>query len=731
MDEKEIHLRDYLRIATKRKGMIFTFFVLILLATVISTFTATPMYSSSTRVLIEKNTAGALTSNYSYTPHDPEFLETHTQLIKSQAVIAKAIKSLNPDKIYDTFFSDIEKKESYIKTFKAWLKEQFFSLKEMVGIEKLFSSSKDTVEKMIPDDLNVPLTKAQMLGNIIKGGISVTPVASSRILQIGYTSDNPALAMKLANSIAQAYIDELVDMQMEVSGYSIGWMKKKSDIQRIKLEESEKELHAYKKKYDIVTIENRVTVLPERLSELSSNLTAAETKRKELFAIYNQVKHLKKEQLEAVQIIAENVSIDSINQKILIADQKVSELSKKYGHKHPRMITAKNDLYRLKSKKYKALEKAVITIKNDYLLAKSNERDLRGALDQTKFDAARFGERSIQLGIIQRKVDTNRYLYDALIKKMKERGITERNQAVNVWIIEKAQIPKIPSSPNKKRNILLGIILGLFGGIGLAFFFEYLDNTVKTPEDVEEKFDISVISTIDLLKDKKQTLIQNVLTDSSSIIAESFKGLRTSVFLSSADNPPKILLVSSITPGEGKSSISGCLAATIAQTGKKVLLIDSDMRRPVQHKNFSLENTSGLSSFLAGVSDKNDCINCDTVENLDIITAGPIPPNPSELLSSIRLKDMLNELKDKYDIIIVDTPPMASVTDPVILSKHVDGIIIVTWAGKTTYEMVGKGLKQLKEVDAPITGMVLNRFNAKKSGYYYNYGDYYYASDSE
>ena len=730
MDEKEIHLRDYLRIVNKRKGMIFTFFLLTLLIVVIATFTATPMYRASTRVLIERNTTGALTSNYRYTPHDPEFVETHTQLIKSTAVIENAVKSLNPDKVYDTFFAGKEQKVSYIDSIKTWIKNQYLLIKEMMGIEKLFSSSTETVEKMIPDEFNVPLTKAQILENTIKKSISVEPVENSRILQIGYTSDNPALAMKVANSIAQAYIDELVDMQMEVSGYSIGWMKKKSDIQRVKLEESEKELHAYKKKHDIVTIENRVTVLPERLSELSKKLTASETKRKELMAIYNQVKNVKQEQLETIQVIVENVSVDSLNQKILIADQKLSELSKKYGRKHPKIITAKNKLQSLKSKKYKELEKAVITIKNEYLLAKSNERDLRGLLEQTRFEAARLGEKSIQLGILKRKVDTNRYLYDALIKKMKERGITERNQSVNVWIIEKAQIPKLPSSPKKKRNILLGIILGLFGGIGLAFFFEYLDNTVKTPEDIEEKFDIPVISTIDLFKDKKETIVQNVLAQTSSIIAESFKGLRTSVLLSSADNPPKILMVTSIAPSEGKSSISTCLAVTIAQTGKKVLLIDSDMRRPVQHKNFNLENNSGLSSFLAGVSDKNESKNHNPVKNLDIITAGPIPPNPSELLSSKRLKDTLKKFCAEYDMIIIDTPPLASVTDPIILSKHVDGVIIVTWAGKTTYEMLGKGLKQLKEVNAPITGLVLNRFNAKKSGYYYNYGDYYYASDS-
>lgn len=729
MNEREIHLRDYLRIIGKRKGSIITFFILTLIIVTIATFTATPMYQASAKVLIEKNTASALTSGQQYTPYDPEFIETQTQLIMSAAVVNNAVKTLSPEKIYNSFFINTKEKSSYISSFLEWSKDQYSALKETIGIEQFFSSD-DAVEKKIPEELAIPLTKAQILERLIKSSISVSPVANSKILSIEYISDNPAISMEVANAIAQAYIDELVNMQMEVSGYSVGWMSKKSEIQRVKLEESERELHDYKKKHDIVTIEDKITVLPERLSDLSKNLTASETKRKELFAVYNQIKNIKKEQLETIPAIVENDSIKSINQKILATEQKISELSKKYGHKHPKMITAKNELKDLKSKKYDELEKVVQTIQNEYLLAKSNERDLKGLVDQTRFEAERLGEKSIQLKILQRKVDTNRYLYDALIKTMKEKGITERNQSVNVWIIEKATLPEYPSKPNKRRNILLGIILGLFGGIGLAFFFEYLDNTVKTPEDVEEKFDIPVICTIDLLKDTKQTIVEAVLMDTASLIAENFKGLRTSVLLSSADKPPKTILISSITPGEGKSSISACLAATIAQAGKTVLLIDADMRRPVQHKNFNLENSIGLSSLLAGVSKIEDCVTCEPIENLDIITAGPVPPNPSELLSSKKLISLIQDVSRQYDMVIIDTPPLASVTDPIILSKHVDSFIIVTWAGKTTHEMLGKGIKQLKEVDAPLTGVVLNRFNAKKSGYYYNYGDYYYSSES-
>jgi len=383
----------------------------------------------------------------------------------------------------------------------------------------------------------------------------------------------------------------------------------------------------------------------------------------------------------------------------------------------------------LKDKKDIAIKKAVQTIQNQYQLAMSNEKNLRNLLNETKFEATNLNDKYIQLKILKREVETNRYLYDALVKKMKEKGLTEENQTVNVWVIDKATLPESPASPKKKRNLLLAVVLGLFGGVGLTFFLEYLDNTVKTPEDIEDRYAVSVIGTIGLFKDKKETIVESILKKSKSPLSENFKSLRTSVFLSSADRPPKTILVTSTSPGEGKSSVSACLAMAVAESGKKTLLIDADMRRPVQHNNFNIKNVSGLSSFLAGMTSK-DIINKNIIENLDIITSGPIPPNPSELLSSERTVKMVKKLSEAYDMIIIDSPPFISVSDALILSQTVEGTIIVALAGSTTYEMLNKGLKLFNENSGTITGVVINKFDAKKSGYYYGYGDYYSSSES-
>ncbi|MCP4117792.1 MAG: polysaccharide biosynthesis tyrosine autokinase [Desulfobacteraceae bacterium] len=724
MDEKEIHLRDYFRIVNKRKSTVFTFFTITFIIVVISTFTATPIYMAATKVMVEKNTSNALGGGYRYTPYDPEFLETQYQIIKSASVTKKVVDGFDVEKMYNTFFSKDDSKQSIVSISVSWLKSFYLSFKEMIGIEELASVSQKN------GNTPVSLTKAEELERFIQMGVSVQPVQNSRVIEISFKSDNPALAAKISNSIARAYIDELLDMRMETSSYSIRWMSKKAETQRKKLEDSEKSLTKYQKDNDIITIEDRMTVLPERLSELSRRLTKSETDKKELGAIYNQIRNTKRRDLETIPAIADNRSIDSIKKQIIVSEQKISEFSKKYGRKHPVMISANDELKGLKRKKTSEIQKAVQTIQNQYELAISNEQNLRTLLNETKFEATNLNEKYIQLKILKREVETNRYLYDALVKKMKEKGLTEENQSVNVWVIEKAVIPEIPASPNKKRNLLLAIILGLFGGIGLAFFFEYLDNTVKTPEDIEDRFDIAVIGTIGLFKSKKETVVENILNKSKSPLSENFKSLRTSVLLSSADRPPKTFLVTSMSPGEGKSSVSASLAAIVAETGKKTLLIDADMRRPVQHNNFGIENSVGLSSFLAGVTAKG-LIHRNVKDKLDIMGSGPVPPNPSELLSSERFIGLVTRLYQNYDMIIIDSPPLISVSDALIISRNVEGTIIVSSAGSTTYEMLNKGLKLFNENASTLTGLVINKFDARKSGYYYGYGDYYYSSSSQ
>ena len=729
MKEKEIHLRDYLRVIRKRKNTVLTFFFITVIVVIIATFTATPIYRASSSVMIERNTSSPLSGRYRYTPYDPEFLETQYQIIKSASVARKVVENLDAEKMYDIFFEKKESNGSWFGSFIQWGKGVYGSFKKLIGIHPLGkrqAGSEGEGNSFSTEDIE--LTKAEQIALAVKSGITVEPLQNSRVIEIGYTSKNPALAAKIADSVSQAYIFELLDMRMQVSGYSIKWMTKKAEAQKDKLEKSERALQKYNRDNDIVTIEDKMTVIPERLSGLSHRLTKAETERKSLGSIYSQIKRTKKSRLETIPAIADNRAVASIKEQILTAEQKVTELSKKFGRKHPTMISAKDELKNLKEKKHEEIQRAVQTIKNSYELARSNEQTLRELLQDTKFEASNLNEKYIQQGILKREVETNRHLYNALVTKLKEKGLTEESQRVNVWVLEEASLPKVPVKPNKKRNILLAVILGLFGGVGLAFFFEYLDNTVKSPEDIEDRFDdIPVIGSIDLFRDKKETMVDNLLKGGSSLVAENFSGLRTSILLSSSAGAPKSLLVTSMSPGEGKSSVCACLGISAASAGKKIIVVDADMRRPVQHKMFGLENASGLSTFLANMS-TIDIISKGAVDNLSFITSGPVPPNPSELLSGKKMDRLIDKLSEKFDMVIIDSPPLLSTSDPLIISTKVMGTAVVAMAGSTTHEMLNKGVKSLKEINAPLTGFVLNRFDARKSGYYYGYGDYYYYS---
>jgi polysaccharide biosynthesis transport protein len=327
-------------------------------------------------------------------------------------------------------------------------------------------------------------------------------------------------------------------------------------------------------------------------------------------------------------------------------------------------------------------------------------------------------------------------LYDALMKGVKEQSLIGELQNIRMWVVEKAKKPGSPVRPRKMMNILLGIIVGLFGGGGLAFFFEYLDNTVKSPEEIETRLGQSVLGVVPLIELKEGNIEQMIINEPQILVAENYKTIRTAIMLSSANKPPQNILITSMGPEEGKTVTSTNLAITIAQSEYSVLLIDSDLRKPRIHKIFGVENTKGLSTYLAGASSDINICN-GPIKNLSILPAGPLPPNPSELLGSNKMYQLMRELNERFNVIIWDSPPLMTVTDSYVLSKIVDGTIIVTRAGKTTYEIVRRGLRTLKgkregDIEAHVLGIIINALDLKKSDYYYyKYYNYYYTSEPE
>jgi succinoglycan biosynthesis transport protein ExoP len=698
MEEREIHLRDYLRTIYKRRYTVYTFFVIVFVVVLIGTLSTTPIYKATTEVLIEKVEPSNLSMMYPYYfSYDPAFYETQYQLIKSASVAQKVVEMLDLEKTYGSYFPDEREDFSHL----------------------------DEAEKRMK------------LANMVSGDISVSPIKDSKIVTISYMSENPEFAALVANSVAKAYISEILDMKMSSTRYALEWMSKKAEEEKTKLEKSERALQDYMRTNDIVTLQNKITITPEKLSEFNTQLIQAQTKRKELESLYQKIMKNPIADAETIPAISSDPTIASLRSEILKSEQSIEELAKKYGQKHPTMIRAREDLKTLKEKREQQIRRVIQSIKNEYELAKSKEESLRAALSSSKNEALSLNEKFIQYNVLLREVETNSQLYDALIKRIKEQSVTEEIQTVNVWVIEKAQVPRKPVRPKKSLNILLGIIVGLFGGVGLTFFFDYLDNTIKSPDDVETRLGLAVLGMVPLLQAKDGNIEELLLQNPQTAFSEHYKNLRTALLLSSASKPPQNILVTSMGPEEGKTVTSMNLALTIAESDYSVLLIDSDLRKPRIHSIFGLNNTKGLSTYLAGTSSSINIIK-GPKENLSIIPAGPLPPNPSELLSSYKLHELIRVLKERYNIIIWDSPPLMTVTDGLILSQVLDGTVIVTKAGKTTFDIVRRGLKAIRgrrktDSESHILGVVINAIDVKKSDYYYykHYYHSYYSSEKE
>jgi len=730
LQEKEIHLRDYLNVIRKRKLIVFSIFIVIFTVVLIVTMATTPIYEASTRLLIEKAVTSPLVSDYGYVRQAPEFLQTQAEIITSYPVARKVVQQLNLEETYDRYLTGADESVFLLSAVFDWAKDLYAVAGTISG--SVFAKSAVTLPEIEEDEMS----RADSIAKIIRDTIEVELIADTKIIVLSFESANPELAAMIADATAEAYMNQLLEMKMAASNYNRKWMGMKGGEEAEKLKKAKKALYDYMKANDIVTIEDRVAIVPQKMAELGSKLAQAETREKELATLYRKIRQSIKqsEELITIPVIADDPALGKIREHILKAKENILEKSKKYGPKHPVMVRAQSELKILQTMQNQEIRRIVKTVKNRYELAGSNTRDLTGLLDKTKKEAINLNEKYIQYGILKREIENHQNLYNALISRTNEQNVTEKVQDINVWVVDKAQVPQFPAKPNKKRNILLGLIMGLFGGVGLALFLEYLDNTIKTPDDIEERYNLPVLSSIPKSKAKKKPLCRLVLEKPSSALAESFKTLRTSVLLSSADAPPRAILVTSMAPQDGKTSIASNLAITLAESGSRTVLIDADLRRPTVHEIFGLQNTAGLSTFIAGKSDIK-VHEYPAHKNLYIVTSGPKPPNPSEMLISKRLELFIGHFKKKFDFIILDTPPIISVSDALVMSKIVDASIIVVRFGKTTYQMMNHGMKQLEGIDAKVIGTVINDVDERKSGYYY-YGydkEYYsyYSSDSQ
>jgi polysaccharide biosynthesis transport protein len=730
--EEQIDLREYLRVILKRKWTLITVFAVAVITVTIHAFTATPFYEATTRLIIDRENPNVVSIQevMAVDASGTDYYQTQYKIIESRAVARDVINRLRLGESEefrptpkDDFLSSL--KRSVIETVSFWT-ESIVSL--FMGKEPPKEPSEDT-----PEDSN--------LVGAFQRRIKVEPVRNSRLVDVSFEAKDPVLSAKAANALARAYIDKNLETKLRAAQDAVKWLNERIEEERKKVEKSEQALLRYKEKHSIITdfSSDVEKVTAQKLAQLNQQVVEAESRRVEAETRSQQASALSHspDMLDSIPEVLNNDLIRQIKTMEVDLYKRISEFSKKYGERHPQMVAIESELKTLQKRKAQEMERVINSLRNEYRVAQARENSLKAALDKQKKESLDLNQKAIEYGVLQRETESAKQMYDLLIKRFKETSLTEEMKTGNIRIIDRAEVPKDPVKPRKRLNILLAVLVGLVAGTGLAFFFEYLDNTIKLPEDIKRHLRVPYLGPVPTFamdgegREQGKPRPELVLLHApKSTASEAYRGIRTSLLFSSAESQPQVILVSSAAPQEGKTVTCANLAITMAQSGNRVLLLDCDMRKPSVHRVFAIPREKGISNLLVGSSELKEVLIPSGVPNLDTIPCGPVPPNPSELLGSGRMQRLLAALRKNYTHILIDSPPVTAVTDAVILAKMADAILLVVRAGDTPREIVKNGLTQFQNVNGHVLGVILNGVDMGREGYYfYQYYYYYYGED--
>ncbi len=707
--EEIIDLRHYWRVLMQHKWSIAGLSAVVTLLTVMVVFSMKPVYQATTTVLIESEQAKVLSIEdvYGLNTANKEYYLTQFEILKSRDLAERVIRRLKLD-VHPLF--DPRQQEAG------------FSLRALIPVD---SGEAAPTEQEIFDSVVESFTE----------GLSISPVRKTQLVKIHYQSTDKALAARITNTLADVYIESHLEAKLSVTKKAADWLSTRLGDLRSTLQSSESRLQDYREEAELVDVKGVQTFDASELEELTKRFVEAKNQRSETETIYSQVQALggapSAEQLMAIPSVLRHPLIQNLKESQAEADREVAELSRRYGPKHPKMIAANSEAAVALKELRRQIERVGRGIGTDYRAAQQNERAIEAQLAESKKRFQGVNRKEFKLRELEREVETNRHLYDMFLTRSKETDETGGMQAAHARVIDPAVPPRHPVKPKKKLIVLLAMVVSAMFGVVVAFLLDALNNTVRTPDDVEEKLHASMLGFLPFIKsNKSEQAFEGFLSDSKGNFAESIRTIRTGLMLSAIDEPHKITVITSSVPNEGKSTVSLNLAEAVGQM-EKVLLIDADMRRPTLAKTLNLPRSApGLSNIVANTAEFKECVHKLGDTTVDVLTSGMIPTNPLELLSSKRFSQVLQKLSEHYDRIIIDSAPTHAVSDALVLSTYADALVYVVKADDTAAPLAAKGIKRLKEVGAPITGVVLNKVDVDKSssygsyyaGYYQNYG---------
>ncbi len=696
-----------LDVLLKHKLLIGAICLLALAAGFVKTQLTTPIYEASTTIQIDQQAPKVLTKQQGAAEdfsREPFFFQTQYELLKSRSLAERVAKNLDP--------ADVS----------ALLQPQAPSLwarlRAMLGGQPAPATGEPVTADAIEAD------QAQVAA-MIAGGLTVQPVAMSRIVRIAFTSTSPAVAQKVSVAVADNFVASTLDRRVNAAAYARTFFEERLQQMKLKLEDSEKQVVAYARREGIANVDEKQPEITSRLSSINTALSAATAERIRHEQLWNQAKS--GNDLGLPQVMADRA--------VQTARERRAQLMTDYQDKlnvlkpaFPEMIQLRSQISELDRQIKAQVDLVKESIRVQFEATRAQEQSLGRTLAELRDQSLDLRTRSIQYNILQRELDTNKALYDGLLQQYKELGVASALGTNNVSVVDRAEIPGAPISPRLTKNLVIALLLGLVAAGAVIYVLELLDDTFKGVETIEETFGLTALGVIPLTPHDTPTLIETIVANPQSGVAEAYRSLRTALQFSTETGVPKVLLVTSAKPGEGKSTTSVSLAANFAQLGLRVLLIDGDLRNPSLGRYLKVENSGGLSNYLASGADVAEITQRCFIENVSLITAGPLPPNPAELLAGPKLAALLSEMSEVYDVVLIDGPPVMGLADAPILSSIAAGTLLVIQSGATRRGLVRAAVKRLRFARARLVGTVLSKFDADRSGYTYSYA-YNYSYD--
>lgn len=715
-EEEGVDLLHYWGIIVKRRWTVISVIVAAVALAVVQTMLTTPMYSSTVTIQIDSEPIRVVTTDGVVPRHDFTYIPTQLEVLRSYSTAERVVQhlglaegagiSLQPSPLAAFFYSLFAPKQEEVA--------------EGVdaGTEAEPAAGAATPPEV--DEAAMQRRRIEGLANFVRGGMSVEPVKDSRLVRISFAAADAEVAARIANGIAESYIESNLDRRVDASSFAMRALETSLADTKARLEESERALINFAQEQQLVDVDNNEPLAAQNLSGLNEAISKA---RQDRIAAEARLRSLQSGPLAAIPEVLTSELINRLKESRSVLASEYQQKLATFKPEFPEMKQLRGRIDELDRQIETATQTIRASIEAEFRAANQREQMLQTQLDAVRGEVFEARGRTIEYNILKREVETNRQQYDALLARFKEVGLASDINvgSNNISIVDRAKVPGGPFKPNLTTNIQAGLMLGLILGVLLALLVEYLDDTVKVPEDVERKLQLPLLGVIP--KVMVNETVQELMTDPRSAFSEAYRSLRTALQFSTDRGVPKTLLVTSSNMAEGKSTTAHVLAFKFAQLGKRVLLIDCDLRNPSLHKRLpGAVNTNGLSAYLAGAIKPQEMVRPSGIENLSFAPAGTLPPNPAELLASPRMSALLTVASHKYDLVILDGPPVMGLADVPILSHMAAGTLIVVESAETRVGMVTSAIKRLQAARARVVGAVLTKYDSRVAGYGYGYG---------